>query len=314
MHGMVRSEDSMMDADLADGSSSRRVGWIGAGKMGFPMALNLLNQGVPVAVTDPVAGQVAGLVAAGATEALSLESHAASDIVFATLPHDDALLGVVKGDGASDGLAGILRPGAVFVEMSTVSPGCSAIVAEILQTAGISYIRAPLSGSTSMAEAASLTVLASGNPEAWEQVLPYVLMMSARQFLVGPKEEARYMKLVLNTLVGGSSALLAEALALGASGDLNRDTMMEVIGASAVASPLFAYKAKAVVEADYSPAFTITQMIKDFSLISDAARQNGVELPTADLILRLYHDASEAGLAEEDFFSLVKWRQDMSNR
>ncbi len=311
---MIRTEDSMTDASVAAGAGSARVGWIGAGKMGFPMALNLLAKGVPVTVSDPVAEQVAALVAAGATQAAALSDQAASDIVFATLPHDAALLAVVEGDGKAPGLAEVLRPGAIFVEMSTVSPTCSVMVAERLEKTGISYIRAPLSGSTTMAETASLTVLASGDAAAWARALPHIKLMSARQFLVGAGDEARYMKLVLNTLVGASSAILAEALALGASGGLTRDTMMEVIGASAVASPLFGYKAKAVVEADYTAAFTVTQMIKDFTLILDAARRNGVTLPTTDLILGLYHAASESGLDNEDFFSLVKWQQDLSNR
>lgn len=294
--------------------ATHRIGWVGAGKMGYPMVRNLLGRAVPVAVTEPAADQVAGLVAEGATHAEALADQAGSQIVFSTLPHDSALLDVVLGAEGAPGLAGILAKGSIFVEMSTVSPQCSAIVAEHLKESGISYLRAPLSGSTELAEQATLTVLASGDRADWDTVLPYIEMMSARQFLVGADEEARYMKLVLNTLVGASSALLAEALSLGTSGGLSRTDMMEVIGASAVASPLFAYKAQAVIDEDYAPAFTVDQMIKDFSLISDAGRHNGVPLLTTSLILELYRAASNSGLDNKDFFSLVKWQQELSNR
>ena len=108
------------------------------------------------------------------------------------------------------------------------------------------------------------------------------------------------------------SAILAEAVALGASGGLSRAAMMEVICESAVASPLLKYKTDLVVSADYVPAFTIDQMIKDFTLISDAGRANGIPLMAAGLILELYRAAANAGLQNEDFFALVKWQSGIS--
>ena len=89
--------------------------------------------------------------------------------------------------------------------------------------------------------------------------------------------------------------------------------MMEVIGESAVASPLIKYKSTAVVTDDFSPAFTVTQMIKDFTLISDAARAKDVPLLTTGLILELYRAAGNAGLKEADFFALVKWHSELSS-
>ena len=88
--------------------------------------------------------------------------------------------------------------------------------------------------------------------------------------------------------------------------------MMEVICESAVASPLFKYKSDLVVSNDYTPAFTIQQMIKDFTLISDAGRANGVPLLTAGLILELYRAAANAGLDQDDFFALIKWHSGIS--
>jgi 3-hydroxyisobutyrate dehydrogenase-like beta-hydroxyacid dehydrogenase len=258
------------------GHSNHRIGWIGAGKMGGPMLQNLLSNSAPVCVSDPDTEAVAAAVAKG--------------------------------------LAEILVNGAIFVDMSTVSPGVSSKVSEILQQHHISYLRAPLSGSTVMAENATLTVLASGDEEAWLTVLPYIRMMSQRQFHLGFGDEARYMKLVINTLVGGTSALLAEALSLGESGGLTRASMMEIIGESAVASPLLKYKTATVVADDFSPAFTVAQMIKDFTLISDAARSKGVPLLTTGLILELYRAAANAGLKDADFFALVKWHSEMSSQ
>ncbi|SEQ75058.1 3-hydroxyisobutyrate dehydrogenase [Loktanella sp. DSM 29012] len=284
------------------------VGWIGAGKMGTPMIRNLLAQDIPVAVTDPVAQAVAELAGVGATVAADASRHRSSDIVFATLPNDAVLRHVVFGDETSPGLADVLRPGAIFVEMSTVSPDCSSEVAAALKSRNIHYLRAPLSGSTALAEKAALTVLASGDKAAWDTVEPYLAHLSARRFYLGGGEEARYMKLVLNTLVGATSAIMAEALALGESGGLNRRAMMDVVGESAVASPLLAYKADAIVADDFTPAFSVEQMIKDFILITDAAHAHDVPQAVTSLILEQYRDAAKAGLNDDDFFALVKWR------
>ncbi len=303
---------SILEADIRSGQSGQTVGWIGAGKMGAPMIRNLLTAGVRVAVAEPNSAAHAALTAAGAVVASGLAVLEGASVVFATLPNDDSLRAVVNGTATDPGLAQRLVPGSIFVEMSTVSPECSAEVAQSLAKAGIHYVRSPVSGSTTMAEKATLTILASGAADGWAQALPLIRLISARQFWLGDGEEARYMKLVLNTLVGASSAILAEAVALGSSGGLSRAAMMEVICESAVASPLFKYKADLVVSQDYTPAFTVGQMIKDFTLISDAGRSNGVPLMAAGLILELYRAASNAGLQNEDFFALVKWQSGIS--
>lgn len=302
-----------MDKDVAaittSGIAGTSIGWVGAGKMGAPMIRNLLTAGARVLVIEPDDRARGEMVRAGATVVENLSSYSNSSIVFATLPNDKVLRDVVLGAGR---LAQHMAPGSVFVEMSTVSPECSAEVAAALKDRGIFYLRAPLSGSTAMAEKATLTVLASGDQPGWEAAIPLIRLLSSRQFYLGRGEEARYMKLVVNTLVGATSAILAEAIALGASGGLSSASMMEVICESAVASPLLKYKAAAVIAQDFAPAFTVQQMIKDFSLISDAGRANGVPLLTTGLILELYRAAANSGLQDQDFFALVKWQSEIS--
>lgn len=280
--------------------------------MGAPMARNLLAAGARLAVTDPQQQASTELVGLGATEASVISDQVSSDIIFSTLPNDSVLREVILGRVGEPGLAEVMRPGTVLVEMSTVSPEVSETVSATLRKVGILYLRAPLSGSTAMAQNASLTILASGEKAAWDIAIPFLERMSSRQFYLGEAEEARYMKLVLNTLVGATSAILAEAVALGASGGLSRASMMEVICESAVASPLLKYKAGAVVDADYAPAFTIEQMIKDFTLISAAGGKTGVPMLTTNLILELYRAAANSGLRKDDFFALVKWQADIS--
>ncbi|MBO6639129.1 MAG: NAD(P)-dependent oxidoreductase [Roseitalea sp.] len=289
------------------------VGWIGVGKMGAPMAGNLLKSGIDVVVSDTVTANGDAMKARGARIVEKLASFDDCQTVFSTLPNDAALLSVVLGDEPEgSGLADILAPGSILVEMSTVSPHCSSQIADALAARDIDYLRAPISGSTALAETASVTILASGRQSAWDATLPWLRVMSSRQFYLGGGDEARFMKLVLNTMVGATSSVLSEALVLGETGGLDRRTMMEVICESAVVSPLIKYKVDAIETNDFAPAFSVAQMIKDFSLITEAGQNNGVPMFNANLILQQYIAAANSGLEKSDFFALVQWLRDMS--
>jgi 3-hydroxyisobutyrate dehydrogenase-like beta-hydroxyacid dehydrogenase len=174
------------------------------------------------------------------------------------------------------------------------------------------YLRAPLSGSTATAEAAKLTVLASGDEAAYRRVEPLLSTFSTRQFFLGPGEEARYLKLAINMLVGATSALLAEALTFGQKGSLSVDQMLEVICESAVSSPLIAYKRAMLSQRDFSPAFTVEQMIKDFDLVIDTARDEHVPVFLVSLIRQQYEAARGQGRGQKDFFVLLEQYEAMS--
>lgn len=284
------------------------IGWIGVGKMGNPMACRLIEAGHRLTICDPVAESRASLVARGAHVAATPgELAARCGMIFATIPNDAVLAEVIRGGDERGGFLAQVSAGTVLVEMSTVSPDISRRVAEDLSRRGVAYLRCPVSGSTSMARAGSLTALASGDAAAWERAGPLLDQLAARKFYLGAGEEARYMKLVLNTLVGATSAIMAEALALGATGGLSDRQMMEVIAESAVASPLVRYKQEMIAQHDFSPAFSVTQMLKDFGLITEAGRAQTVPMFVTTLIMQQYLVAANMGYAEKDFFALVEW-------
>jgi 3-hydroxyisobutyrate dehydrogenase-like beta-hydroxyacid dehydrogenase len=286
------------------------VGWIGLGKMGLPMSRHIVAAGHALHVYDPAAEARGAAAAAGAqVEADARAVAAAAPIVFSSIPNDVVLTSLVLGP---DGLAAAMQPGSILVETSTVSPRVSAEVGAALAAAGVLYVRAPLSGSTATAEAAKLTVLASGDEAAYRRVEPLLSAFSTRQFYLGPGEEARYLKLAINMLVGATSALLAEALTFGQKGSLSVDQMLEVICESAVASPLIAYKREMLSQRDFSPAFTVEQMIKDFDLAIDAARDEKVPLFLVSLIRQQYEAARGQGRGDRDFFVLLEQYEAMA--
>jgi 3-hydroxyisobutyrate dehydrogenase-like beta-hydroxyacid dehydrogenase len=292
-------------ADIAELS----VGFVGLGKMGTPMCKHIIAAGHDVtAFVRNDAGR-AKAAAIGAKPADNLPALAAqSQVVISALTDDAALLDVARV------LASHMKPGSTYIETSTVSPKASEQVAGLMTKAGVDYLRCPVSGSTATAEAKQLTVLASGPKASFERVMPLLQCFSAKQYHVGEAEQARYLKLVLNTMVGATSALVAEALAIGRSGGLDMATMLEVVNNSAVASPLIRYKTQMVTEGNYTAAFPVSGMMKDFDIALAVGREKHIPLELMTNIRKTYEAAYGHGLGEQDFFVLVKQLADVQQR
>ena len=285
-------------------SDTLRVGWAGIGKMGAPMSRRVLEHGYPLSVYEPLPENRASVVAQGADVAHSLEDLVeVSAVIMLTIPNDAILRQLTLGPAA---LADLLKPGQILVEMSTVSPELSAEVAETLSRKNVAYLRAPVSGSTVTASSGMLSVMVSGPEADYRKVEPILASFSSKQFYLGEGEEARYLKLVLNALVGATAALLGEALTLGLKGNLSVETMLNVICESAVASPLISYKRDLLVNRNFDPAFSVSQMMKDFDLILGAAKSDHVPMYLASMIRQQYEAAYADGLAEKDFFVLFE--------
>ena len=285
-------------------AASIRVGFVGLGKMGTPMCRHIFAAGFDV--TAYVRGDSGRAKAAAlgvkSTDSLA-EIAALSDVVISSVTDDKAMLDIVTG---LEGLAAHMKSGSTFIETSTVSPKASEQAAQLLAPIGINYLRSPVSGSTATAEARQLTVLASGPRHCFDASLPILRCFSAKQYLVGESEEARYLKLVLNTMVGAMSALVAEALAIGRSGGLDMATMLEVLNNSAVASPLIRYKTQMMTDDNYTAAFPVTGMMKDFDLALAVAEGQEMLLPLLTLVRQSYQTAFVSGAGDKDFFVLVK--------
>ncbi|HVE06324.1 MAG TPA: NAD(P)-dependent oxidoreductase [Paraburkholderia sp.] len=280
------------------------LGWIGLGKMGAPIVTNLIKAGFQVTVYDVDARRAAELAASGARVADSVAAlAAASELIFSIIPDDKVLQHVALGP---QGVLENARDGAVYIDMSTVSPGISAAVRDAARECVVDYVAAPVSGSTVLAEKAQLTVFASGPQPAFQRALPAFEALSARQYYVGGDEQARYLKLAINHLVGSTAVLLAEALTLGEKGGLDWQQMLTVIGDSVAASPLVKYKLEPLKARNFAPAFSSSQMLKDMSLVVDAGAAAGVPMAAAALVREQFAQYVQRDGAELDFFSIVR--------
>lgn len=278
----------------------RTVGWIGLGKMGLPICRRLKAAGVVVTVLARNDAGAAKAEAEGHSFCHKLEQLGNADVIVSAVPDDAALAGIM-----TPAFLGALRPSQIFIDISTVSPAASADVAHRLAPTGARYLRVPVSGSTSHAASGQLTAMASGPRTAFDDAGALLSIFSARQFYLGADEQARYLKLAINSILAANAALVAEALAIGEAGGLGRSDMLEVMTQSAIATPLLGYKKDGLITGDYPAAFSVSQIMKDLDLALGAARADHIPVPVNAIVRQRFEQAYADGLGEADFFCLA---------
>ncbi len=291
-------------------SEKQRIGWIGLGKMGIPMSKNLIKKGYSVTVYNRTKEKTKELASEGAKVADSPKALAAeSDVIISMISDDPVLEEVSIGkNGAFEGA----KSGTIYIDMSTVSPVSSTKVAEVATKKGIKYLRAPVSGSTVLATSGTLTIFASGPKDAYDKCTEIFGAMGQKVFHVGNGDEARYLKLLLNMMVGITSAMAGEALIFGEKGGMDWSQMIDIIGASVVASPLIGYKAQMLKSRNFAPAFTIDQIAKDFDIALETGRAANVPMPITALARQFFGAMKAKGKGNLDFFGLVTLLEDLA--
>jgi 3-hydroxyisobutyrate dehydrogenase-like beta-hydroxyacid dehydrogenase len=285
---------------MASALDTRRIGWIGLGKMGLPICERLVAQGFDVAalMRNPE-GRDHPTSANLQSESKIGDVIASADVVVSAISDDAALLDIVFQAG---GLKETLQASQIFVEISTVSPTTSRSVAEAMSAIGVHSIACV--GLNCVGRARAFTAVISGPVGAVAGLKDFYAAFTRKTFVV-EGEEAPYLKLVLNSLVGGTSALLAEALAMGRKGGLGNAAMMDVICQSAVAS-LLQYKRDMVIDGSYAPAFAVNQIMKDLDIIGEVSRQDHCPMPLAAQVRQQYEAAFVNGCGDLDFFVLAR--------
>lgn len=280
-----------------------KIGWIGLGNMGQPMSKRLVEAGYQVVVYNRTKDKAAGVVQVGAKLAdTPSEAAGAAEVIF-TMIADSATLELVC--LGPNGIVEGLKPGSIVIDMSTVDPDASLKVNEAVEAKGGKFLRAPVTGSTMLAQAGMIGILCSGDRQAYDQVLEIFKVLGKNQFYLGDGEEARYMKLALNMMIGTSMQMLAESLVFGERAGLDWAQMIEVIAGSVVGSPLVQYKSKPLTERSFAPAFTVKLMEKDFDLALNIAQGLDVALPVTALTRQFLASARANGKGGLDFSSLV---------
>ncbi len=288
----------------------QQVGFIGLGHMGQPMAGRLLAAGFELTVFNRTRARAHALVELGATAAESpAEVARRSQVVFSMVADDDALEDVALG---GRGVVGGGSPGLVYADMSTVSPRASARIAEVCSGAEIEFLRAPVTGSTALAQTGTLGILASGPRSAFDRAAEALRAMGSTLFYVGAGEESRYLKLAINTIIATTMAAYAEALVLGEKAGLDWSAMLEIVAGSAVGSPFVKYKSQQLAGRDFAPAFSAALMRKDLDLALAAARDLEVATPLTSLSRQVFQATIGSGWGESDLSAVLLFIEQVS--
>jgi 3-hydroxyisobutyrate dehydrogenase-like beta-hydroxyacid dehydrogenase len=284
-------------------SGARTVGFIGLGRMGGRMAMNLARAGFSLTVYDRVREHALSLAEAGATVASSLAEVASRSEVVITMVTDSAAVeAIVLGDS---GLLFSLRPGAVLIDMSTIDPRVSRKVARAVRARGAHMLDAPVSGSTALAEQGQLSIIVGGDQRVCESVRHVLLKIGSRITHAGPNGAGASLKLAVNVVGGLTMQALAESIVLAERAGVSPAVTVDVLSNSALASPFLKYKAAQLLQPLAPAAFTTAMMQKDFTLALQMASDVGVPLPATATANEVITMARGLGLGEHDFAAVA---------
>jgi 3-hydroxyisobutyrate dehydrogenase-like beta-hydroxyacid dehydrogenase len=275
------------------------LGFIGLGNMGSRMARRLLDAGHALVGYNRTAKKAEPLVAAGMKLASSPRQVAqASDVVFSMVSDTEALEAIAQGP---EGVLAGLRPGATWVEMSTVSPTATRRLGEAAATRGATVIDAPVSGSAITIEQGQLSFMVGGEPAALERVRPYLLAIGPTITHVGPLGLAASMKIATNLGLAVQMLAFGEAVLLAEKAGIARERAVETLLKSVVASPMLKYRGPFVLEMPAEALFKVPMMQKDLELALELGHALGVPLPATALTQSMLTAARALGLGESDF-------------
>jgi 3-hydroxyisobutyrate dehydrogenase len=284
--------------------NGRRLGWVGAGRMGHALAARLLAAGHDVAVFNRTRAKAESLTEAGATVVGAPAELADREVVFTMVAGPDDFKEVVL--GPSGVLSGNGSAPAVIVDMTTVSPEASEAVRAEAAQRGVALIAAPVSGNPKVVAAGRVTLVASGPREAFDQVAPLLDLLGAGVTYVGDGEKARLAKICHNLMLGVVAQCMAEITVLAEKGGMSRAAFLDFLNNSVMGSMFTRYKTPAYVNLDFTPTFTPLLLRKDFDLGFEAARDLDVPMPVAAAAQQTIQALIGSGHTDEDFAALLE--------
>jgi 2-hydroxy-3-oxopropionate reductase len=279
-----------------------KIGFIGLGIMGKPMALNLIKAGHPLGVLA-TSGAAADLLAAGATSHPSAQAlAAASDVVITMLPDSPQVEEVVFG---SDGVAAGIRTGALFIDMSTIAPSTAKALYQRLQEKGVEALDAPVSGGQVGAEAATLSIMIGGSSAAFQRALPIFQAMGKNIVHIGEAGAGQMTKTCNQIIVGMTIQAVAEAFTLAAKAGVDLAKMREVLLGGFAQSRILDLHGQRIIDRNFKPGFKVKLHRKDMNIALQAGEEFSVPLEGCAQVAARMDELIGGGDGELDHSSLA---------
>ncbi|WP_326835672.1 2-hydroxy-3-oxopropionate reductase [Amycolatopsis rhabdoformis] len=289
-----------------------KVGFIGLGVMGTPMAAHLAGAGHDVSGFDLSADALAKLTAAGGRAAADVaDAVAEADVVITMLPDHPQVEQVVLAPG---GVLDAVKPGTLLADMSTIRPETSIAVAKAGALKGIRVLDAPVSGGQAGAEQAALSIMVGGEADDFEAARPLFEALGKTIVHVGPHGAGQVVKAANQLVVGGIYGLVAEAIVLLEASGVDAGTGLDVLAGGLAGSRILELKRKSMVARQFQPGFRIDLHHKDMGIALAAARQADVALPMTGLVAQLVAAGRAMGYGSLDHSALLKVVEGVSGR
>jgi 2-hydroxy-3-oxopropionate reductase len=290
----------------------QRIGFIGLGIMGGPMAANLVKAGYEVTGFNRSQPAVDKLVRAGGKPAASIEECSAdADLVITMLPDSPQVSEVVLEAG---GVLDSLGRGTVLVDMSTIAPATSLAIAEAAQESGVHVLDAPVSGGEPGAVEGSLSIMVGGEAETFERVRPVLECLGKTIVHVGGHGAGQTVKAANQLLVAGTISLVSEALVLLEASGVHGERGLEVLAGGLAGNRILDRKSATMLARDFRPGFRIDLHHKDMGIALASAREAGVSLPVTGLVSQLVASARALGYGSLDHSALLRVTEQISGR
>ena len=286
--------------------SISRIGFLGLGTMGAPMARNLKKKGFHLVVWNRTPARADALKAEGLEVAATPAELAGKVDAFCTCVSDPSAL-----EGVAAGLLEEARPGQLFIDFSTVSVPLIESLAARFASKGVDFADAPVTGSRSGAEKGTLVIMTGCSAETLARATPIFQAVGEKVIHCGAVGTGTQVKLAGNALIAGMLQCFSEGLLLTKKAGVDPRKLIEVVQASGFRSPYFDFKGKAILERDFTTHFSVDLMHKDLALFLDSAAAHKVPTPTAASLRETYNFARATGHGGQDIAAVITAFEDL---
>ena len=288
-----------------------KIGFIGLGIMGRPMALNLLRSGYTLSVLDLNKDVVREFLDAGAGYMKDGKEIAAnSDIIITMLPDSPEVNEVVTGQ---NGVLQGIRQGSLYIDMSTIAPSTAKNIYHLMQEKGVEALDAPVSGGQVGAETASLSIMVGGNEEAFTRALPVFEAMGKNIVLIGEAGTGQMTKACNQMIVGMTIQAVAEAFTLAKKAGVDLEKMRDVLLGGFAQSKILDLHGRRIIDRNFKPGFKIKLHRKDMNIAMQAGREYSVPLHGTSLVAANFDALIAQGFEESDHSALAVLTGQLSN-
>ena len=284
-----------------------KVGFIGLGIMGKPMARNLLGAGIPLMVNDVNGNAMAELAGEDATAATAEEIAQQCEVIFTILPNGQIVQQVLFA------VAGAFRQGALVVDMSSVTPAQSAACADRLRQYGVGFLDAPVSGGESKAIDGTLAFMCGGSAVDFERAKPYFEIMGASSLLIGGVGSGSVTKLANQVIVNLTIAAVSEALVLTTKAGADPEKVYQAIRGGLAGSVVLDAKAPMMFERNFQPGGKISINHKDIGNVMTTAHEVDVALPLTAQLYEIMQSLKISGHMDDDHAGIVQYFEKLAD-